>query len=277
MDTLKIIESPVGGYLGVYHNQAGGVFSTQVAVSSDLLTWRWRATLDVHASQPSIALLTDGSFLLAEEADSNGVTSPSATWLRFRHYPRLDALLSGPSDQRYDAAHTLVSTNGGAEGTPNIYSAELLPDLAHSTIQVGFHYFKDAVVDRQAHGTLTNFSNWSTTAQTAIDSAIIALGVSGNIGDRDSLSIQGQVVNIHEAQLAPGDWSSWRAVLYDMSTGQAALMRVKTHGGSAAFANPTFTSVHAPSGQRAIVVTLFVPSEGAASGEGGELVYYKTY
>jgi len=37
------------------------------------------------------------------------------------------------------------------------------------------------------------------------------------------------------------------------------------------------TALNAPNGQPAILVTLFIPSEGAAPGESGELIYYQTY
>jgi hypothetical protein len=49
---------------------------------------------------------------------------------------------------------------------------------------------------------------------------------------------------------------------------------VATHGGSTAFANPTATVLRDPSGEGAVMVTLFVPGEGAAPGEAGSLLYH---
>jgi photosystem II stability/assembly factor-like uncharacterized protein len=46
-----------------------------------------------------------------------------------------------------------------------------------------------------------------------------------------------------------------------------------THGGSTAFANPTATMLRDPEGRDALMVTLFVPMEGAAPGEAGSLLY----
>ena len=46
-----------------------------------------------------------------------------------------------------------------------------------------------------------------------------------------------------------------------------------THGGSTAFANPTATMLRDPAGRDALMVTLFVPMEGAAPGEAGSLLY----
>jgi len=52
---------------------------------------------------------------------------------------------------------------------------------------------------------------------------------------------------------------------------------VRTHGGSTAFGNPTASTVKAPSGAPALVVTMFIPKTGAAPGEPGELVYFREY
>jgi hypothetical protein len=275
MDTLKVIPDGAGGYLGVYHTLISGAFHVKLATSMDLLTWTYRVDLDTHASQPTLAATSDGGYLLAEEADNNGLVATSATWLRFRHYATFASLLAAAPDRTFDAPHTLVSTTGGAEGTPNIYSASLSPDLSHSVIDIGFHYFKDAVVDRQARGQLVNFSAWSTRTEPQIDNAITALGVAGNIGDRDSVVFEGAQLNIHEGQLTKGDWSSWRVFLYDPTTARAAPVPVQTHKGSVSFANPSYSILSGPTGSRVIVVTLFLPVSGSAAGEAGELIYFR--
>jgi acid phosphatase type 7 len=275
METLKIVQSPAGGYLGVYHSRSKGVLSVKIAVSTDLLQWTYRATLDAHASQPTLAALSDGGFLLVEEADNKGLSSPGRTWLRFRHYPNLQALLMSRFDRNFDAPHTLVPARSGAEGTPNIDQAKLAPDLDHSTIAVGFHYFKDARTDRQASGTLVNFSSWTTSPRTDSDAALKAQGVSGNIGDRDVVTYQDTTAEIIEAQATTA--SAWQIYLYDRSTKRATPLHVRTHKGSRSFANPTVTRLRAPSGASALVVTLFLPLTGAAHGEAGELIYYREY
>jgi len=271
MDTLKVIENPGGGYLGVYHSAADHGFTVHVASSNDLLTWTHRAIVDEPASQPTIAALSDGGFLLATEAGGSG----RPAWLRFRHYPGLAQLLAARPDRTFDAPHTQVPSGKLAEGTPNIYSATLEPDLDHSVIDVGFHYFRDGDVDRQARGTLRDFQKWATARQPHLDAAVEAWDARGNIGDRDHLRLQGGDVTLLEGQLRKGDWSSWRVFLYDWSTGKAHPLRVRTHGGSTAFGNPTITALRSPSGFPAMLVTLFVFSEGAAAGEAGELVYFR--
>ena len=275
METLKIVQNPAGGYLGVYHTRSNGVLSVKVAMSTDLLRWTYRATLDPHASQPALASLSDGGFLLVEEADNKGVGSPTRTWLRFRHYLNLQALLTARSDRGFDAPHTLVSPRSGAEGTPNIDETKLEPDLDHSTIAVGFHYFKDGRTDRQASGTLVNFSSWTTRARTDVDASLTSQGVTGNIGDRDRVSYQDVPAEIIEAQATTA--SAWQIYLYDPATNKTTPLHVRTHKGSKSFANPTVTTLRAPSGASALVVTLYLPLSGAAPGEAGELIYYREY
>ena len=283
MDTVKIIPKPGGGYLGVYHylSTLDNSFHVALGTSNDLLRWTAQRDLGAHESQPTIASLPDGSFLVAVEADTNG-TSPPKLWVRFKHFASLTALLAGTTDKVFDAPHTLVPADSGAEGTPNIYSASLDPDLAHSSIEVGFHYFKDFDVDRQAHGTLVNLGSatpgWTTRVDSTLNDALLAAGdVHGNLGDRDSMRWNGRRYNLQEVQLVKRDYASWRIALFDWSTGTATRLAIKTHQGSTSFANPTFTNLKSPSGRSAVVVTLFLPSEGAAPGEGGELIYYKEY
>jgi hypothetical protein len=271
MDGLKIVEAPLGGYLGVYHSSEKGVLITRVATSSDLLTWRRRAEIDRHASQATLALLADRSVLVAEEADANSASRPR-TWLRLRHYSSVAALLAGHPDRTRDLAHTRVGRDG-AEGTPDIRSVQLRPGLDRSVVELGFHYFRNGRVDRQAQGTLTNFQTWSSRADAELDANLARLGVNGNVGDRDSLAVEGQPLLLVEAQRTRG--APWQTYLSQDGRGPTQLLGIRTAGGSRAFSNPTATVLRAPSGARAIVVTLFVPKSGAASGETGELVYYR--
>jgi hypothetical protein len=287
MDTLKVIQSPASGYLGVYHYlSSDGSFHVRLATSRDLVgpnrdNWLVQADFGPHESQPTIAYLADGSFLVVVEADTNGSPTPKI-WLRFKHFLNLMDLLSGRINRVFDAPHTLVQANSGAEGTPNVYSASVSPDFAHSTIDVGFHYYMNFDVDRQARGTLTtsgSSSSWATRVETKLNNALLATGdVKGNIGDRDNMLWGGRRYNLQEVQLAKRDFGTWRIDLYDWSTNVATRLAIETDRHSTAFSNPTFTNVRSPrSNRQAVVVTLFVPSEGAASGEGGELIYYKEY
>lgn len=80
--------------------------------------------------------------------------------------------MAGQASRSFDAPHTLVPTRKYAEGTPNIYVVSA--DRSH--IDVGFHYFRQGKVDRQARGVLTGFADWSTRREPQIDQAIASCG-----------------------------------------------------------------------------------------------------
>jgi hypothetical protein len=267
MDTAKIIADPAGGYMAVYHTMISSVFHVSLATSSDLINWTFRRDLGSHASQPHMTTLSNGGFLVAWEQDPNN-------HLAFKYYSNRTNLLNGTVARSFDAPRLLSSC---AEGTPNIYSVTLNPDIDHSTIDLGQHYYWNCDRDRQARGTLTNFNSWTTSAQPNYDNAILHWGVGGNIGDRDALWFKGYQFATIEGQFAKGDFGTWRTFLYDYQTGNADTTSIQTNGGSTAFANPSITNMKAPNGSPAIVVSLFIPSEGAAPGESGQLIYYRTY
>jgi hypothetical protein len=149
----------------------------------------------------------------------------------------------------------------------------LSPDLDRSTIQVGFHWFKDGKVDRQARGTLNGFSRWVARPEPDIDASLEQLGVAANIGDRDDVAYQHSRFTVVEGRATPT--GPWRVYLYDPARRTAQELNIKTGKGSGAFANPTVTQLRSPSGAPAVAVTLFLPDSAAAKGEAGELVYYK--
>jgi hypothetical protein len=101
--------------------------------------------------------------------------------------------------------------------------------------------------------------------------------VKGNIGDRDAASFLGYPFGVIEGQYTKGDFGSWRTFVYDYSTGNADTLAIHTDRGSAAFANPSMTVLQTPAGQRALFVSLFVPSEASGAGEAGQLLYYRTF
>ncbi|MFI5913220.1 hypothetical protein [Dactylosporangium sp. NPDC051541] len=266
MDTLKVIADPAGGYLAVYHCGVGrGRFDVHVATSPDLARWAWRARLDELASQPHIVAMPDGGFLVALEAGGAG-TPP---WVRVLDYAGRDDLLAGAAARRFDAPHTLVPRRKHAEGTPNIYAAT--PD--RSRIDIGFHYWRRGRVDRQARGVLTGFADWSTRREPRIDAALEHWGVRGNIGGRDAFTWKGREYLLIEGQTEPGGWHTWRTYLYDVAAQTAWPLPIRTHGGSAAIANPAVTLLEGP--RPTLVVTAYLFHAGAADGEGGPMLYHR--
>jgi hypothetical protein len=267
MDTAKILPSPAGGYLAVYHD--GEV--CHLATSTDLMTWTHRTVIDEPATQPTIAATRDGGLLTAAEFnDGHGGR------LRIRHWTSLDALLAGRPAHEFLAPRTLSACN---EGTPSIRQISLDADVGASRIELGFHYHRDCQVDRQALGTLSSFRTWSAARYPQLDAAIehaaAAVGeqVRGNIGDRDHLRYLDKDYDLVEAQGRRGDFATWRVYLYERAARTAERLEVVTHGGSTAFANPTASVLRDPEGRDVLMVTMFLPVEGAAPGEAGSLLY----
>jgi hypothetical protein len=263
---LKIVKSPMGGYVGVYHALAAGRYSVKVATSSDLLSWQFQANLVSNGSQPTIFRLPQGASLVAYESHVN--CGGAGHCLALRYYQTETALRSGAASRSLIVPRTLSTC---AEGTPNIFDAT--GDL--SRIDLGFHFLEGCNLERQARGTLRNFDRtmWSALATPGVDQAMFAAGASpaGNIGDRDGNLYNGAYLRLYEAQLV--NPASWRTFL--MTGGTASRLTMRTHAGSKGFTNPTFTPLTLPSGKPGVVVTQYVTAAGAAPGETGELVYYR--
>jgi hypothetical protein len=267
MDTAKVIGGPAGGYLAVYHS--GEV--CHLATSDDLMEWAHRAVVDEPATQPTIAATAGGGLLTAAEFNDG-----QGGRLRIRHWPTLDALLAGRPTREFLAPRTLSACN---EGTPSIRRVGLDGGPDGSRIELGFHYHRGCQVDRQARGTLTGFRTWTAATAPELDAAVeraaAAAGerIGGNIGDRDHLRHLGRDYDLIEAQGRRGDFATWRVYLHDRTAGTTERLEIVTHKGSTAFANPTATPLRDPAGREAIMVTMFLPLEGAAPGEAGSLLY----
>lgn len=266
MDCLKIVPLGRGDFLGVYHAMKDTVFFVHAARSKDLLQWKHVATLDDHASQPTLHRSRDGSFLIAYEKDA-----PNQVWMRLRHYRDLNRLLKAEFQREKDLTRTLAPT---AEGTPSVEG--IRPDGGSpdkSVVTLRFHFYRNGDVDRAALGTLTGFEQWETRADDAVNEAFERLGVRGNLGDRDRFSYKGRTWYLQEAQMVKNGWDTWRVHLCDDKVLPIAPLTISTHKGSRSFANPTVTAVQDRRGRPLLAVTLFVPSQGSAPGESGELVY----
>jgi hypothetical protein len=285
MDGLDIILNPVDpvrSYLGTYHVNAGGNrFALRLATSRDLKTWRKLADLDVRGGgMGTLRALPGGAFLLAYEAqEPTAADGDIDSSVRLRYYRDPAALVSGvPTDER-TLPRQLSTTN---EGTPDFRSVVWNGSLANSVITLGFHYLdhgtsrkpRTKAVDREGRGTLAG-DRWTSVRDTAVDRAMTRLGFNGNHGGRRQfVAPDGRSWRVYEAQRYFNVWGSWRLLLYDTTTHTWKVLRLKTPGGSKSFANPTISMVPSPKrlAGKALVMTMFVPSAGAAPGESGEAV-----
>jgi hypothetical protein len=308
LDGLKVLQVD-GTNLGLYHAPAkDGRFNVYVATSDDLITWTRRSTIDVGASQPTIALLPSGGLVVAYEKVSlielgdltsltdrlESVVGPilnspkDRIRIRFRYYRTVDALLHGQFAREFTAPRRLSPT---AEGTPSITNVKLKRGLlSRSKIEIGMHYFADLDgngtpdADRLATAVLSGFNTWQARAAPAQDESLLhapflhapyTTPPRGNIGDRDQIIFDGVRLELQEAQYVPGDYSSWRPFLVDPRGGVPRPLQIVTQGGSTSFGNPTATVLTSPSGRPAVLVTVYIFNEGAATGENGPAIYYR--
>jgi hypothetical protein len=256
MDCLKVAETAPGSYLGVYHTLIDGSFKLQIAESKDLRHWTRTAVLEDHAHQGTIRKWDQG-WLLAWEKDGG-----EGNWIRVATYATLAYLHAGKPAKVKDLPRSLSKY---AEGTPSIFTA-FDYGRGRSEIRLRFHFYRDGDVDRQAAGVLTDFDRWE---EGPVNHANELLGETyhGNIGDRDEVATPNGSFELIECQKVKNDWASWRIVASYMKGYRE--LAIKTPKGSTSFANPNCTLL----ADGRTVMTLFLPSQGAALGEGGCLLY----
>lgn len=268
-------------YLGVHHVHSNGRFSTQLAASRDLAAWRHVRELDAESSQPSLAVLPDGSMLLAAEHDERDpVGNRLGSHIRVLHWPSATALLTpdlGP-DVTFDAEPRQLSTLN--EGTPDVAFVDWAGTLAASKIHFGLHWYDAAAgVDRAATATLTGLGGpapvWSAVRDEATDSTVRAVGVAGNVGDRDRLLLDGRALTVVEGQRVRNDFGTWSLYVVDPVESAAERVEMVTPGRSASVGNPSVELLALPDGIPGLVATAFVFSEGAGPSEAGELVFWR--
>jgi hypothetical protein len=280
LDTIKIIENPEGGYLGVYHSNISNILQVRLASSTDLLHWTHIRMIDQEAAQPTIAKAPNMAYIIAfEKEDAN------YTHLRFQYYSNLSSLIIGPPDATYDTNRTLSSSH---EGTPNVYNVTIEGSTMSACI--GFHY-DDGSVDNAAVGQLTipldNPQNmvWNNARPLTRYNQDLRdkYQVKGNIGDRDYGQIFGRNFALQEGNLEERsldtNWTAWRIFLYDRSTGNFAKLSITTHFNATSFGNPTFTFLRSQD-KSCIVVTYFLFREGLPDeykDKAGELIFYKEF
>jgi hypothetical protein len=259
MDVLRIVKADEAYmYLGVYHSTSGtDHFKLYLAGSNDLKTWTNLAELGDRAHQGYIKKWGSG-YLVANEQDvvqgSNNV--------QIRYYLSYAKLIANEPGFSKSISR---SFSNYAEGTPDIQVVEGV-DPANSHILIGFHYYDNGVRDQVAFGILHNFSEWRAWKDEVSNFNIQEMGYKGNIGARCGFAHNGKFV-LQEAQIASGDWSSWRLLFGDGAFYYS--LHPETSGGSVSFANPGITMINPDE----FAVTSFMPSQGNNVAEKGELMF----
>ena len=264
MDALKVVEEPARRLrrrlphdLGRAVRREGGDERRPDELAAS------RRTSSANASQPTIYRLSQGASLVAYESHLG--CAGAGHCLALRYYATESALLNGAATpQPGPAAHAVDLRRGHAEhlrrdGRPveHRHRLSLLPATATST-------------GRRA-GRCSNFdpATWSRARPPSIDAAILAAGASpdGNIGDRDG-NLYERRVSAPRTRDSSRTPTSARGATSCGSAASATQLAIRTHGGSQAFANPTFTPLTLPSGQPGVVVTQFIPRVGRGARRG---------
>lgn len=258
LDCIKIIPYQNDTFLGVYHSlNEAKEFEVHLSISTNLIDWKYQATLGVNASQPTIQIFNEKIYVLWEQEPNNH--------LLLNVYENLSSIVEKSSQKSISLSRKLSNY---AEGTPNFYS------ITDTLISIGFHYYKDGDVDRIALGELLNFNEWNVNDDKKVNESFLSYCINGNIGDRDFITFNKKSYIILEAQKIKNDFSSWRIFLYDIEQSISIPIDIKTHFGSKAFANPTVTIAQFK-GKKTLIVSFFIPHEGAEENENGSLIYYK--
>jgi hypothetical protein len=287
MDGLDITVNPVDparSYLGVYHiNIGAGRFALRLAASKDLMTWRKIADLDIAGgAMGTLRALPGGGFLLAYETQEPTTSDGTInTRVRLSYYRDPAALLAGTATEQRTLPRRLSTSN---EGTPDFRAITWHGSLANSVVTLGFHYLdhgsnsapRRLPVDREARGMLIA-NHWLAAPDTDVDRALTRLGFNGNHGARRQFTAPGgRRWRVYEAQRYVTVNSSWRLLLYNVTSRTWTVLRITTPQRSTALANPTVSvlpSPHAPT-TNVLVTTMFVHAAGAGPGESGEAISY---
>ncbi|MEO8425458.1 MAG: hypothetical protein ABI595_16295 [Actinomycetota bacterium] len=258
MDVIWVPEAGRFAAVDFSWDDTDQAFHLHVTTSTNLLDWTWEVELARQASMPSIAAMTGGGYVVAWEQE------PDPIHIVIASFDTWDDLRTGNVARRFDVPVTMPACG---EGTPSIDAA------SRERVDLSFHYHGDCERDRQASG-WTDWTTWQAVARPERDQALIDRGIEGHIGDRDTIAFRGHTLMLLEGERVPDDYSSWRTFLYDDETRVADEISFKTHAGSRAFTNPSISEVRID-GHDAILVTLYLFTEGARGGEDEELVCYR--
>jgi hypothetical protein len=305
MDGLSIMElkGQSHKYAAVYHTPivvSGGIrFNVNLALSNDLINWTFRRQLIANSSMPKIGRVRGSDWIVVtHEAwlGRPGRWSPITAFSPSRKPQRVEFklfyndrdLVDGMVRSSYQLPRYLNDLNG----TPNIYDMHLKRYGAYYVVdgQYGFHYWNG---NRDVNAATTILQMFNpiggtqayTSTTTNYNNRYSPFGVTGNIGQRDTIVTKSKRYVIQEANKGRGgtDFDKWRIFLYPFTettnypTGasQPIELTVRTHAGSTSIGNPGVSVVKSPDGNgHVMVVSYFIFSQGARGGEAGPVIYY---
>lgn len=283
-------------YAAVYHTPyvvtGGWHYKVNLAGSNDLINWTFIRTLMDNADMPKILRVTGSTWIVVthEQWSGPGPTSTAPSNVAFRLFYTDTDLLNGTIASTYTMPMYGPSQ---LNGTPSFYAANLVLDTGYYSVdgQYGFHDW-DGTRDSNDVTTITRMfdprpgkTTASPSTATAYNNKFIVAGVTGNIGQRDTIDQPFGRYNLQEGNigLPGGSWDKWRLWLYKYTettaypTGAGTVTQLSpvTPHGSFSFGNPSVRIVDAPGGAGQVMwVSYFLFKEGAGLGEEGSLIYW---
>jgi hypothetical protein len=272
-------------YLGVFHNQINTTqFATYLGYSGNLSNWHTLGQIHSPASQPDLRILPDDSVLYAEEYDPSGRPNVRIQYYGNAGLTGVQALIANPAVPPMNAITLPGTPLAKADGTPEFGRISYSGAIARSTAEITHHYYYLGQRDLEADGTLTNFKNWSSPADTVVDNLVTNAGGNGKIGDREIFKVGSQIYEVVEAQVHPAsanDYGSWRLFLIDRTTSAIQQLSPALAGGAKSLGNPTVSFVTLPpptpaaTGAPALVFTCFVfGANNGTTPPGGHIFVY---
>jgi hypothetical protein len=248
------------------------------------------ATGSTESAQVPLTTLFDKSVVQFAAADDNaqatrtwrtvggvqmteGVYGAGTGWSAYEGYVQVDTA----STNTYGITQTAVSHTSVAIEIRGSTTAPAA--LSGTRLTISHHHYEGGVTDRQGIGVLEDFTTWTTnTLSLPDDYALTRAGALDKHGDRDHFELGGKTWTLYEGSINTNSGNftmgAWRNFLYDPATGNATQLTITTPGGSTTFANPTATILADPNGVLSLLVCQFIPSEGAGTGEGGQMLYW---
>ncbi len=260
---LKVVPTDVPDhpYLGVFHHPINTAqFATYLAYSTNLSVWHTLGEIFQPAAMPDMRILPDGSVLYAEEYEG-----PNRINVRVQYYGNtgvsgLQALIANPAVPPTNAITLPGTPLATADGTPDFGRVAYNGTVTDSKIEIDYHYFYLGLRDLDGVGTLTNFTNWSGSPDTATNNLVAGAGGKGKIGDCEVFEVGSQVYEVVEAQIGPAgnDYGSWRLFLINKTAGTIQKLGPVLAGGAQSLGNPKISFVTLPSRVPALVFTCFI-------------------
>ena len=310
MQCISVIElkNSEYAYAAVYHtpHKVGEdkyYYKVHLSASNDLVSWAYQGVLVNNADMPEIKRIEghDWIVLVHEQwKNTNAGASTNPCHVGFKLFYDDATLLSCQHNSSWEAPLFVSDLNG----TPNIYELSMHQDDSPEKYwyvkgAIGFHFWNTnsspnrdmvgtAAVDNLFNPNPNNPPSWQPSEASDYNEQFINAGVTGNIGQRASLSLSDGRINLQEGNLGiPQDsWDKWRIFLYEYNdlipwpSGDGEVLQVspQTPDESTSFGNPRISLVKSPNdpARQCVVISYFLFGEGVkeGSGEAGGLLYY---